>query len=196
MGTIRLVNPFDVLSAPPALLKRALDDLHEIAQLVRRYMTVEDDILARVEQLESELAAMRAAVQPLSAQLGRVEKEIVGTRQAAEALPARIDATLGDELRGVRAAVEPLPAKLDDLAEEMTPIAHLEPIRRGIEPLEQSMVTVRESVDDLEPMLAEVHEKIAQIDPKLEDMRDSVEPLGDLAERIPGNRRRRRQPSS
>ena len=31
------------------------------------------------------------------------------------------------------------------------------------------------------------------IDPKLEDMRDSVEPLGDLAERIPGNRKRRRE---
>jgi hypothetical protein len=32
------VNPFDVLTIPPALLKRAVDDLHEIAELVRRFV--------------------------------------------------------------------------------------------------------------------------------------------------------------
>jgi chromosome segregation ATPase len=184
------VNPLDVLTAPPALLKRALDDLHEIAELVRRYTAMEDDLLARVQRLEDDLGAVRAAVGPLSGQLASLETEIVGTRRAAEALPAKLD-DLEDELSGVQTAVDPLRGQLTALAAELAPIQNLEPIRRGIEPLAQSMVSVRESVDELEPMIEDLDKKIQLIEPRLAEMQDSVEPIGDLAERIPGNRRRR-----
>ncbi len=134
------MNPFDALLVPPALVKRALDDLHDIATLARRYEAIEEDILKRVE---------------------RLEEELVRTREGVEALRA-----------------------------ELAPMSNLEPIRRGIEPLERSMISVRDSVDELEPMIADLDRKIREIDPKLDQMQDSIEPIGDLAGKLPGNRRR------
>jgi septal ring factor EnvC (AmiA/AmiB activator) len=142
------MNPFDALLVPPTLVKRALDDLHDIATLARGYTEIEEDI-----------------------------RRIVGGMQA--------------EIAGTRAGVEALLAEIVQLRVQMAPLGNLEPIRRGIEPLERSMVAVRESVDELEPMIADLDEKIRRIDPKLDEMQESIEPIGDLAEKIPGNRRRR-----
>jgi chromosome segregation ATPase len=190
------LNPFDALLVPPALAKRALDDLHDIAQIARRLAGLEDEVRARVDQVERDarllnvqLAATVAAVEPLSAQIAHMELQLDGLMR--EMLPIQ-------QLPRVREAVEPLSGQighmegqLDGLAEEMAPIRQLDAIRRGIEPLEHSMVAVRESVDELEPMIADLDKKIQLIEPRLEDMQESVEPIGDLAERIPGNRRRR-----
>jgi chromosome segregation ATPase len=139
------MNPLDALLVPPALVKRALDDLHDVASLARRYG----------ELVHGEIDRTRQAVEPLSGQLGHIERQ------------------------------------LDELIEEMSPIRNLEPIRRGIEPLEHSMVSVRQSVDELEPMVAGLERKMQAIDPRLDEMQDSIEPIGDLAEKIPGNRRKR-----
>ena len=127
-GNARLMNPLDALLVPPALVKRALDDLHDIAQVVRRLASLEDEIVARVDALDRRLAG--------------IEEQITGTRKA-------------------------------------------------VEPLERSMLAVRDSVDELEPMIADLDTKIRTIEPRLAEMQDSVEPIGDLAERIPGGRRRR-----
>ena len=51
------MNPFDALMLPPALVKRALDDLHDIATLARRYEAIEADIRERVERLEGDSCA-------------------------------------------------------------------------------------------------------------------------------------------
>ena len=156
------MNPFDALLVPPALLKRALDDLNDIAHIARRIAGMEDEVRARlagveadVRLLNAQLAATVAAVEPLSGQIAHMERQ------------------------------------LDGLAEEMAPIRHLDAIRGGIEPLEKSMIAVRESVDELEPMVEDLDKKIQLIEPRLAEMQDSVEPIGDLAERIPGNRRKR-----
>ena len=141
------MNPLDALLAPPALVKRAFDDLHDIAQLARRFTGLEEDLLARVDGLAEDISAVRGGIGLLQGQVAR-------------------------------------------LAEALRPIEHLGPIRSGIEPLEQSMVAVRESVDELEPMIADLDEKIRRIDPRLDEMLESIEPIGDLAEKIPGNRRR------
>jgi phage shock protein A len=177
------MNPFDALLVPPALVKRALDDLHDIATLARRYTGMEPDIRARVDRAEAALLATRD-------ELATVRAEIVRVREGIE--------LLDELLAGTRGAVAPLSAQiahmegqLDGLVAELAPIRNLEPIRRGIEPLEHSMVAVRESVDELEPKIADLDEKIRGIDPKLDEMQESIEPIGDLAEKIPGNRRRR-----
>lgn len=128
------MNPFDALLIPPALLKRALDDLHDIAQLARRAAGMEDELRARIAGLER---------------------------------------------------------RLDTLIGELEPMHHLTAIRAGIEPLEQSMLAVRDSVDELEPMIEDLDKRIQLIEPRLAEMQESVEPIGDLAERIPGGRRRR-----
>lgn len=128
------MNPFDALLVPPALVKRALDDLHDIAQLARRAAGMEDELRARIAGLER---------------------------------------------------------RLDTLIAELEPMHHLTAIRAGIEPLEQSMLAVRDSVDELEPMIEDLDKRIQLIEPRLAEMQESVEPIGDLAERIPGGRRRR-----
>ena len=128
-GTLKpRMNPFDALLVPPALVKRALDDLHDIAQLARSYEGLEAEVRDRVEHIEDQFDAL---------------------------------------------------------------LVEIRAMRRGVEPLERSMVAVRESVDELEPMISDLDAKIHLIDPKLDDMRESIEPIGDLAEKIPGNRRRR-----
>ena len=184
------MNPFDALLAPPALVKRAFDDLHDIAQAVRRFSGLEADLLGRVDGLVADIAAVRAGIDQL-------QRELTGTRRAAEPLSAQM-AGLNEQLAGTRGAVEPLAGQiahmeqqLDGLAREMEPIRNLAPIRRGIEPLEHSMVAVRESVDELEPMISGLDAKLRSIDPKLDEMQDSLEPIGDLAEKVPGNRRKR-----
>jgi phage shock protein A len=190
------MNPFDALLAPPALVKRALDDVHEIAQFVRRVAGLEDEVRDRIDAVEhdvrllnAQLGATVAAVEPLSAQMAHMELQLDALMR--EMAPIQL-------LPAVEAAVEPLSGQighmetqLDGLAEEMAPIGHLDAIRRGIEPLEKSMVAVRESVDELEPMIEDLDKRIQLIEPRLAEMQDSVEPIGDLAERVPGNRRRR-----
>jgi len=163
------MNPLDALLVPPALVKRALDDLHELAELARRYAGREADIVARADRLEDELRAIRAGIEVLDALLA-------GTQAAVEPLSSQI------------AHME---LQLEGLAEEMTPMRNLVPTRRGIGPLEQSMASVRESGDQLEPMIADLDRKIRTIDPKLDEVQDSIVPIGDLAEKFPGNRRRR-----
>ena len=190
------MNPFDALLVPPAMLKRALEDLHDIAQIARRVADMEYELRARVDAAEEDLQLLNlqlgatvAAVEPLSGQIAHMELQLDGLMR--EMLPIQ-------QLPAVRGAVEPLSgqiahmeSQLDDLAEEMSPIQHLDAIRNGIEPLEKSMVSVRESVDELEPMVSDLDNKIKTIEPRLAEMQDSVEPIGDLAEKIPGNRRRR-----
>jgi chromosome segregation ATPase len=149
------MNPLDALLVPPTLVKRALDDLRDIASEIRAVRAEVRAARAGIELLDELLVGTKVAVEPLSAQIAHMELQLEG------------------------------------LAAEMAPIRNLEPIRRGIEPLEQSMVSVRESVDELEPMIADLDRKIREIDPKLDEMQESIEPIGDLAEKIPGNRRRR-----
>ena len=52
------------------------------------------------------------------------------------------------------------------------------------------MIAVRDSVDELEPMIATSTRRSAGSTQARRDA-ESIEPIGDLAEKIPGNRRRR-----
>jgi len=141
---------------PPTILARVLDDLGAIADAARRLPELEHAVLQRVDRMEGELKATRAAVQGLQAQMAPIQ-----------------------ELPAVRQAVEPLPGKLDRLEATVKPIAEIKLVRAGIEPLDEDMRAVRTSVDDLEPLMREV---IGQ----LEKLRADLGPLGELAEKIPG----------
>jgi polyhydroxyalkanoate synthesis regulator phasin len=191
------MNPLDALLVPPAMLKRALDDLHDIAQIARRIAGMEDEVRGRVDALEqhvhllnAQLGATVAAVEPLSAQLTHMELQLDGLM--GEMLPIQLLPAIRDAVEPLSGQIGHMERQLDGLAEEMSPIQHLDAIRAGIEPLEKSMHSVRESVDELEPMVSDLDRKIRTIEPRLAEMQDSVEPIGDLAERLPGNRKRRR----
>ena len=190
------MNPFDALLAPPALVKRAFDDVHDIAQFVRRIAGLEDEVRARIDAVEqdvrvlnAQLGATVAAVAPLSGQIAHMEGQLDGLMR--EMLPIQLLPDVRDAVAPLSGQIGHMERQLDGLAEEMAPIGHLDAIRAGIEPLEKSMIAVRESVDELEPMVQDLDKKIRLIEPRLAEMQDSVEPIGELAEKVPGNRRRR-----
>ena len=116
------MNP---LLFPPALVKRALDDLSALADAARRLPGLEEQVLeridfvsseafARVDALNDQLAALRAEMAPI--------RELAALR--AEMAPIR-------ELTAVREGVEPL-------AEDIRAVRHAVD---GLEPLLEQVNT-------------------------------------------------------
>jgi chromosome segregation ATPase len=135
------VNPFDVLTAPPALVRRAFEDLHDIARLARHYAGVEDDILARVESAEVTLTAMRRAVAPLSKQLGQMEQHLAELKREVE--PIR-------HLAPIRAGIEPLAQNMIE-------------VRESVDELEPMVANLDKRVQAIEPQLEEVRESVEPV---------------------------------
>jgi hypothetical protein len=94
---------------------------------------------------------------------------------AARRLPALEEQVIDRIDRVEREAL----ARLDVIIGELAPIAQLERVREGIDPLDDDMRGVRDSVDDLEPLLRDVSDR-------LEALRQDLAPLGELADKIPG----------
>jgi chromosome segregation ATPase len=94
---------------------------------------------------------------------------------AARRLPALEEQVIARIDRVEREAL----ARLDLIVAELAPIAQLERVREGIDPLDEDMRAVRDSVDELEPLLRDLTER-------LESMRQDLAPLGELADKIPG----------
>jgi chromosome segregation ATPase len=65
-------------------------------------------------------------------------------------------------------------------------LAHLAPMKRGIDPLDDDMRAVRESVDDLEPLLEQVNTRLGALADRIESLQTELAPLGELADKIPG----------
>jgi chromosome segregation ATPase len=94
----------------------------------------------------------------------------------------RIDRVEGEMLT----RADTLVAELAALRGEMTPIAELPSMRKGIEPLDDDMRAVRDSVDELEPLMRELNSRLEGLDKRLEALRTDLAPLGELADKIPG----------
>jgi chromosome segregation ATPase len=65
-------------------------------------------------------------------------------------------------------------------------LAHLVPMKQGIDPLDDDMRAVRESVDDLEPLLEQVNTRLGALADRMEALQADLAPLGELADKIPG----------
>ena len=86
--------------------------------------------------------------------------------------------------------MEPLDAKLGQLRAEIGPIRQLEDVRAGIEPLDDDMRQVRKSIDEIKPLVKGIGPLIGGIDEKLGRMSGDLAPVGELAEKMPGVKRR------
>ncbi len=177
------MNPFDALLVPPALVKRALDDLHDIAVLARRFTELEAVLVARVEGLEDELVLTRTGVQA-------TQGEIAAVRQGVEAL--------NGEIKGVREGVESLNGRSQPCARAST--ACTSGWSRSATSSRSGAGSSRSSAAWLPCANRWTSSSrwsptstagCARSIPKLDEMQESIEPIGDLAEKIPGNRRRR-----
>ena len=163
------------LLVTPELIQRAFDDVHDIANLARRFADAEDELVGIVTRVDEELGEVRAAVAPLADQL--------------EALQA----TLGpiSELAAVRAGLDAMKAQLAELQETVAPVDALPAVRDAIAPLDAKVDQLYTAVDGLEPMIERVSGAIREMYPRLDVLHEAVEPLGDLADRIPSFGRRK-----
>jgi predicted nucleic acid-binding Zn-ribbon protein len=124
------MNPLDALIAPPALLKRALDDLHDIAELARRYTALEENLDARVERIEGDIARMREGVDGLRAALAPISN-LEPIRRGIEPLERSMTAVRDsvDELEpmiaDLDARIRRIEPKLDEMGESIEPIGDL-----------------------------------------------------------------------
>jgi phage shock protein A len=135
------MNPLDALFAPPALVKRALDDLHDIAELARRYAGMEDAVAARV---------------------ARAEDELVRTRTAVEALHAEIGA-LGDGLAALRAEMAPM-INLEPIRRGIEPLEQsMLAVRDSVDELEPMIVDLDRKINEIDPKLNEMADSIEPI---------------------------------
>ena len=191
----------NLLLFPPALIKRALDDLNAIGDAARRVDGIERSLLRRLDELGAQVERLHEDMDPLK-QLSGVRSQLQAVHTAVEPVVARLD-LLRDELRpiqelsavrshleAVRAAVEPLDEKLDQLREEIKPIQQLGDVRAGIEPLDDDMRQVRQSIDEIEPLVKGIGSRIRGVDEKLARMSGDLAPVGELAEKMPGVKRR------
>ena len=191
----------NLLLFPPALIKRALDDLNAIGDAARRVDGIERSLLRRLDELAAQVEPLHEDMDPLK-QLSGVRSQLQAVHTAVEPVVARLD-LLRDELRpiqelsavrshleAVRAAVEPLDEKLDQLREEIKPIQQLADVRAGIEPLDDDMRQVRQSIDEIEPLVKGIGSRIRGVDEKLARMSGDLAPVGELAEKMPGVKRR------
>ncbi len=65
-------------------------------------------------------------------------------------------------------------------------LAHLAPMKQGIDPLDEDMRSVRDSVDELEPLLEQVSTRLGALADRMEALHADLAPLGELADKIPG----------
>jgi chromosome segregation ATPase len=128
------VNPW---LFPPALLKRALEDLAAIGDAARRLPALEEAVLARVDAVQRELSATRAAIEPLSGQLDALRADVRPIQQLAEVRKG-IE-PLDEDMRSVREGIDELEplvkrisarltgidAKLDDMRGDLSPLGDL-----------------------------------------------------------------------
>lgn len=94
-----MLNP---LLLPPALIKRALDDLHSIGDAARRLTSIERAMLERLEAIAAQVELLRAELEPI--------RQLTTIRAGVE--------PLDDDLRQVREAIdriEPLLAQIGPL---------------------------------------------------------------------------------
>jgi chromosome segregation ATPase len=124
------MNP---LLFPPTLIKRALDDLGAIADAARRLPTLEQQVIDRIDRVESEmltradtvvteLAALRGEMAPLG--------ELAAMREGID--------PLDDDMRAVRESVDELEPLMREVNTRLGGLdRRLEALREDLAPLGQ-----------------------------------------------------------
>ena len=106
------------LEIPPKLLKRALDDLHTVAETLRALAANDGDLaslarsvqeLPRVEdELSASIASLRAEVTRLHQWLDPLHKELTDVDETAEALEKSLS-TVNESILGLQDLLKKLP---------------------------------------------------------------------------------------
>jgi chromosome segregation ATPase len=122
-----LVGPMHPLLFPPALIKRALDDLSAIADAARRLPALEEQVLERIDRIErhvlaradgltEELRALRAEIAPI--------REITKVREGIDPLDDDMRA-VRDSVDGLEPLIREVNAQLGQLRADLGPLGEL-----------------------------------------------------------------------
>jgi chromosome segregation ATPase len=136
---------------PLVLPAELLEQLRALSEAVRCLPAIERMVDKRLERMQSRLESLPADIESSlrghferqQAGVELMQEELVSNRQAAEALPPRVDRLLEsiDAMRGElsanREAAEGLPVRLDELRAELAAVREeISQIRGTIEPLQ------------------------------------------------------------
>jgi hypothetical protein len=125
------MNP---LLFPPALIKRALDDLGAIAEAARRLPRLEQEVIDRIDRVEgemltradtivAELGALRGEMAPIG-ELPSISKGIEPLDDDMRAVRDSVD-ELEPLMREVNARLDGLDKRLGGLREDLAPLGEL-----------------------------------------------------------------------
>ena len=125
------MNP---LLFPPALIKRALDDLGAIAEAARRLPRLEQEVIDRIDRVEgemltradtivAELGALRGEMAPIG-ELPSISKGIEPLDDDMRAVRDSVD-ELEPLMREVNARLDGLDRRLEGLREDLAPLGEL-----------------------------------------------------------------------
>jgi hypothetical protein len=125
------MNP---LLFPPALIKRALDDLGAIAEAARRLPRLEQEVIDRIDRVEgemltradtivAELGALRGEMAPIG-ELPSISKGIEPLDDDMRAVRDSVD-ELEPLMREVNTRLDGLDKRLEGLREDLAPLGEL-----------------------------------------------------------------------
>jgi chromosome segregation ATPase len=113
----------NLLTLPTSLVRRALDDLSEIADAARRLTSLEAGVLGGLSRMETQLAGLRADLAPMS-ELSRVREGIEPLDEDMHAVRESVD-DLEPLLREVNQRLERLDGRIEALREDLSPLGDL-----------------------------------------------------------------------
>ena len=154
------MNPMNPLLFPPTLIKRALEDLSAIADAARRLPGLEQQVLDRIDTISrkalADLAAVRRGVEGLKREMAPI-RELAAVRAAVEPLDGRMQ-TMEGQLEALRSEVKPI-SQLKQVREGIEPLDEdMRAVRLSVDGLEPLLVQVNERLERLHAELAPLGE--------------------------------------
>lgn len=166
---MRIRNPLNI----PAATIDALLTLSEVASRLPRILAEAD---VRAQTLLEDIAAMRAAVEPLEDRMEQLEREM---RAMHESLRKGMTATE----RGMKET-----AKLQAVTNESIGglVDDVKPLSGGITKVERNTAPLGEQISALRGLMSSMLEELTSMRQSIEPVASAAEPVARLRERLPG----------
>ncbi len=155
----------------------------DLIRLLRSLPLVADRLDA-IAASTSEVPRMRAGIDAL----GGDTRRIAGVQEALERL-AREMGGLKEELGRVVEATDVLPTMDGRMAAIEASMPVLVEVQQHLSKLPETIETLGEGIDRLAGLMDRLLASIETLDGNVGSLRSSLEPIGRIADRVPGNRR-------
>ncbi len=165
-------DPLGLRSAPADIAHalRALPELAERLEQVTQDTSVLEEVRTGVEAIERDLATLSA-----------IGEQTATIRTDTAALPA-----LGEQMGRVAQAVQALPTINDRMASIEAAMPVLVAVQQHLERLPEAIETLGRDLAKLPELLDRMLGSLDHLDTTVASLQTSVEPLGRIANRMPG----------